>query len=139
MHAQMALQALKAGKHVLVEKPLALDAAELATLTGGFRQTARRELPVLMTGFNRRFSPYGRRISDLVRERTNPMILNYRMNAGYIPLDHSLHGGRAAAIAAKPATSTTSSRSSPAPGWRRSRCRRFVRRPVTTARKTTSS
>jgi predicted dehydrogenase len=45
-----------------------------------------------MTGFNRRFSPYARRIRELVQERRNPMILNYRMNAGYIPPDHWVHG-----------------------------------------------
>jgi predicted dehydrogenase len=92
LHAEMTLQALRAGKHVLVEKPLALEAAELARLTDWILSNADRPLPVLMTGFNRRFSPYGRRIHDAVRERTNPMIMNYRMNAGYIPLDHSLHG-----------------------------------------------
>jgi predicted dehydrogenase/threonine dehydrogenase-like Zn-dependent dehydrogenase len=97
MHADMALRALQAGKHVLVEKPLALEADELARITEWIQANARQALPVLMTGFNRRFSPYGRRISEIVRGRTNPMIINYRMNAGYIPLDHSLHkeqGGR---------------------------------------------
>lgn len=92
LHAGMALQALRAGKHVLVEKPLALDTTELAMLTDWMGSQSDAPLPVLMTGFNRRFSPYGRRIQELVRERSNPMILNYRMNAGYIPLDHSLHG-----------------------------------------------
>ena len=53
---------------------------------------------MLLTGFNRRFSPHARHIHQLIRERSNPMILNYRMNAGYIPLDHWVHteegGGR---------------------------------------------
>jgi predicted dehydrogenase len=45
-----------------------------------------------MTGFNRRFSPHTRFIQQIVAQRTNPMIANYRMNAGYIPLDHWVHG-----------------------------------------------
>jgi predicted dehydrogenase len=51
-----------------------------------------------LTGFNRRFSPYAGRIRELTEGRSNPMVLNYRMNAGYIPLDHWVHreegGGR---------------------------------------------
>lgn len=97
LHAGMTLAALEAGKHVLVEKPLALEPAELEQITS-FYQGSNGEKPILLTGFNRRFSPYARRIYELVQGRTNPMILNYRMNAGYIPLDHWVHseegGGR---------------------------------------------
>ena len=99
LHASMALDALKVGKHVLVEKPLALTSAELAPIESFYSQLHGEEIvPVLMTGFNRRFSSHLRRIHELVRDRTNPMILNYRMNAGHIPLDHWVHsqegGGR---------------------------------------------
>ncbi|NEP08921.1 MAG: Gfo/Idh/MocA family oxidoreductase [Symploca sp. SIO2C1] len=97
LHASMTLAALEAGKHVLVEKPLALEPAELEQITS-FYQGSREGKPILLTGFNRRFSPYARRIYQLVQGRSNPMILNYRMNAGYIPLDHWVHseegGGR---------------------------------------------
>ncbi len=99
LHASMALQAIEAGKHVLVEKPLALTAEELRSIQDFYASSASREFcPVLLTGFNRRFSRYARRIQELVEGRSNPMILNYRMNAGYIPLDHWVHteegGGR---------------------------------------------
>ena len=90
MHAQMTLNALKAGKHVLVEKPLALDQAELDTIKAFYNENP--DGPLLLTGFNRRFSPHMRRIKEIVDKRTNPMIINYRMNAGYIPLDHWVHG-----------------------------------------------
>ena len=45
-----------------------------------------------MTGFNRRFSPAMRRACRRCAGRTAPMIVNYRMNAGYIPADHWVHG-----------------------------------------------
>ncbi len=99
LHAPMVLAALKAGKHVLVEKPLALTQDELVEIQQFFLDIDDdASIPVLMTGFNRRFSSHMRQIRELVRDRTNPMILNYRMNAGYIPLDHWVHskegGGR---------------------------------------------
>jgi predicted dehydrogenase len=99
LHARMALEALRAGKHVLVEKPLALTHPELDEIQGFYGSAPSTSwLPLLMTGFNRRFSPYLRRVSDSVRGRTNPMIVNYRMNGGYLPLDHWVHteegGGR---------------------------------------------
>jgi predicted dehydrogenase/threonine dehydrogenase-like Zn-dependent dehydrogenase len=96
-HAAMALQALQAGKHVLVEKPLALEEAGLAALERYYGDGSAPK-PVLLTGFNRRFSPCAGRIAAVVRQRSNPMIISYRMNAGYLPPDHWVHaaegGGR---------------------------------------------
>jgi predicted dehydrogenase len=95
-HASMVIEALQAGKHVLVEKPLALTRSELEMI-GSFYAT-NQQAPVLLTGFNRRFSPFALRAKELIENRTNPVIINYRMNAGYIPLDHWVHteegGGR---------------------------------------------
>lgn len=90
-HATLALEALQAGKHVLLEKPLALTESELAAIEAFYADGSAAK-PVLLTGFNRRFSPYAARIAAQVAGRSNPMILNYRMNAGYIPLDHWVHG-----------------------------------------------
>lgn len=90
-HATLALEALRAGKHVLVEKPLALEEHELASIEAFYMENSPSK-PVLLTGFNRRFSPYALRIASLLTGRTNPMVINYRMNAGYIPLDHWVHG-----------------------------------------------
>ncbi|HEY5039470.1 MAG TPA: bi-domain-containing oxidoreductase, partial [bacterium] len=92
LHGDMALAALKAGKHVLVEKPLALNEKELGEIEKFYEKVGSKSGPVLLTGFNRRFSKYARAIQEVVQKRTNPMILNYRMNAGYIPLDHWVHG-----------------------------------------------
>ena len=91
LHATMALEALQAGKHVLLEKPLALEEAELRAIYNFFAGGSSPK-PILLTGFNRRFSPFARRIASFTKERLNPMVINYRMNAGYIPLDHWVHG-----------------------------------------------
>jgi predicted dehydrogenase/threonine dehydrogenase-like Zn-dependent dehydrogenase len=90
LHVEMALAALRAGKHVLLEKPLALDAEGVGAIRDFFHE--KPQAPVLLTGFNRRFSPIARKIHSLLQGRSNPMILNYRMNAGHIPMDHWVHG-----------------------------------------------
>jgi len=90
-HGSMALEALRAGKHVLLEKPLALQEHELLALEAFFADGCDPK-PVLLTGFNRRFSPYSVVIAEQLKRRSNPMMINYRMNAGYIPLDHWVHG-----------------------------------------------
>ena len=89
-HGSQVLESLKAGKHVFVEKPLALNAQELDRIEAFYAGDAIE--PVLLTGFNRRFSPHIKRLKEIVDTRSNPMILNYRMNAGYIPLDNWVHG-----------------------------------------------
>jgi predicted dehydrogenase/threonine dehydrogenase-like Zn-dependent dehydrogenase len=89
LHARQTLAALHAGKHVFVEKPLALNDDELAEIEGFYDG---RDAPLLMTGFNRRFSPAVTRVREHLRESATPFVANYRMNAGYIPLDHWVHG-----------------------------------------------
>jgi predicted dehydrogenase/threonine dehydrogenase-like Zn-dependent dehydrogenase len=90
LHARQTLEALRAGKHVFVEKPLALDNDELDEIEAFYDE--REDAPLLMTGFNRRFSPAAVRARELLATRTTPIIVDYRMNAGYIPLDHWVHG-----------------------------------------------
>lgn len=92
LHAEMALRALRAGKHVLVEKPLALNATELETLDEFITAPDERRAALLLTGYNRRFSTYATRMAKLLEHRSGPFLLDYRMNAGYIPLDHWVHG-----------------------------------------------
>jgi len=92
-HAALARQALEAGKHVFVEKPLAVNDQELdevlaATGSGG----------ELMVGFNRRFSPLAREAFEFFQNHQFPLSINYRINAGRISPDHWVHdaheGGR---------------------------------------------
>lgn len=90
-HAALALQALRAGKHVLVEKPLTLSAAELAEIEAFFA-SAGSSAPVLLTGFNRRFSPTARALRERLASAANPALLVYRVNAGHLPQDHWVHG-----------------------------------------------
>jgi predicted dehydrogenase/threonine dehydrogenase-like Zn-dependent dehydrogenase len=96
-HGDMVLQALNAGKHVLVEKPLTLSQEELKKIIL-FYDEHKENQPILLTGFNRRFSPHAVAIKEILDQRSNPIVINYRMNAGYIPLDHWVHtnegGGR---------------------------------------------
>lgn len=89
-HANLALQSLKSGKHVLVEKPLALTQDEIEEIKQFYNETPRG--PVLLTGFNRRFSSHIIKLKELLTNRTNPLIINYQMNAGYIPNDSWIHG-----------------------------------------------
>jgi len=93
LHAGMVLRALQAGKHVLVEKPLALTTDEVTAIRSFYEQANGLAAPVLLTGFNRRFSPFGRRMAELLATRSAPFMADYRMNAGYLPLDHWVHTG----------------------------------------------
>jgi predicted dehydrogenase len=74
---------------VFVEKPLALSSEELDRIEAFYEI---RDAPLLMTGFNRRFSPAAVRAKEVLFGRTTPLIANYRMNAGYLPRDHWVHG-----------------------------------------------
>jgi len=88
LHATMAIEAAKAGKAVFVEKPMALNQEELDGLVKVLEETK----VSFIVGFNRRFSPAAMRVKQLIKDRQNPIIVNYRVNAGYIPLDHWVHG-----------------------------------------------
>jgi predicted dehydrogenase len=92
LHAKLVLDGLRAGKHVFVEKPLALTREELDDIEAFFATPGNDRPPTLTTGFNRRFSPHARRLRELVVDRIGPMVLNYRMNAGHIPADDWVHG-----------------------------------------------
>jgi len=94
-HAELSLRALQAGKNVFVEKPLATNQEDLDKIKA-FYESDTPNKPVLFTGFNRRFSKYTTEIKKHTDKRINPMMIRYRMNAGFIPLDHWVHedGGR---------------------------------------------
>lgn len=95
LHARLAIEALNHGKDVFVEKPLALSLSELKEIVAAYRQNAGR----LMVGFNRRFSPFSIKAKDLLSAVSEPLVVNYRVNAGFIPRESWVHdpsegGGR---------------------------------------------
>jgi polar amino acid transport system substrate-binding protein len=83
-HAGLAERALRRGRHVFVEKPLAMDDDEMESVL-----RAAENAPVaLMVGFNRRFSPHARAAKEFFKGRQSPLSINYRVNAGRIAPDH---------------------------------------------------
>lgn len=93
-HADFTLKALMAGKNVFVEKPLAVNKQQLDNIATFFKDSL--NTPLLMIGFNRRFSKYAKEIKKHTTKRINPLFIHYRMNAGYIPPENWVHeeGGR---------------------------------------------
>ncbi|PYT08131.1 MAG: oxidoreductase [Acidobacteria bacterium] len=94
-HAHLAAEALRRGKDVFVEKPLALTEEGLREVVAA----AHESNGLLMVGYNRRFSPIAREIKERFRVRAGPMTILYRVNAGQLPRDHWTHdasegGGR---------------------------------------------
>ncbi|MBP6211305.1 MAG: bi-domain-containing oxidoreductase [Anaerolineales bacterium] len=94
-HAELVIKALKAGKNVFVEKPLAVDSKQLAAVI----KALSTQHSLLTVGFNRRFSPLAQSLKSSIANRTEPLHAHYRVNAGYIPLNHwtqdeKLGGGR---------------------------------------------
>jgi predicted dehydrogenase/threonine dehydrogenase-like Zn-dependent dehydrogenase len=94
LHARQTIAALRAGKHVFVEKPLCLTTEELDEISEGYDGKH-----MLMVGYNRRFAPMIVALRNVLRGVGEPLLLTYRVNAGFIPPDHWLHdtqqgGGR---------------------------------------------
>jgi predicted dehydrogenase/threonine dehydrogenase-like Zn-dependent dehydrogenase len=90
-HAQYAAAALQAGKNVFIEKPLALHEDELANLLELARQTPGCRL---MVGYNRRFSPLARQARETFQRVAGPLVINYRVNAGFLPKEHWTQTGQ---------------------------------------------
>ena len=95
LHAEQALEALQASRHVFVEKPLCLDESEIDPLL----EEARRARRLLAVGFNRRYSPLSVRMREALDRLSGPSLAVYRVNAGALPAGHwtqdrAIGGGR---------------------------------------------
>lgn len=95
LHASMALACLDAGKHVFVEKPLALKLEEVDEIVS----KAEKKNKSVVVGFNRRFSPHMEKIKRALGDSSGPINICATMNAGFIPSDVWIHdmevgGGR---------------------------------------------
>ncbi|MDB2639676.1 bi-domain-containing oxidoreductase [Akkermansiaceae bacterium] len=103
-HAKFICESLEAGKHVFVEKPLAITQAQLDRLKATVEAISLSSsdeadssppdlnlnsggCPILMAGFNRRFSPHADLLKKYFSKRTSPIFMTYRINAGIIPPD----------------------------------------------------
>ena len=89
-HAELAILALKAGRHVWCEKPLALTMEELDDVSRAWRGSGLQ----LAVGFNRRWSPAVQAAQRLLAEVTGPKLLAYRVAAGLVPDGHWYHDRR---------------------------------------------
>lgn len=101
LHASAVIEALTTGKHVFVEKPLALNLQELQAITEAYESAQPsangRGGPVLLVGYNRRFSPLAAELKKHFSAR--PLVMNYRVNVEALPAQHwvqdpAVGGGR---------------------------------------------
>lgn len=83
-HAQQVIQSLKARKIVFVEKPLAITEEELNAI---IEVKSLNNLPLLV-GFNRRFAPISVSLKKEFENSGEPLVINIRVNAGFIPKEH---------------------------------------------------
>lgn len=94
-HAKYVIEALKTKKHVFVEKPLAMNYDELEQVKEAYESASDR---VLMVGYNRRFAPVSVALKKEFANIGEPLVMNFRVNAGFIPKDHwtqtEVGGGR---------------------------------------------
>ena len=99
-HADLLLSALKAGKHVFVEKPIAINKDQLEEIEGYLaRSNSAKGSPLIMAGFNRRYAPLARKTRALLETQSGPKSMIMTVNAGSIPEDHWINnpevgGGR---------------------------------------------
>jgi predicted dehydrogenase len=90
LHASLTVQALKAGKHVFCEKPLALTLEELDEVEAA----AESSEGILFAGFNRRWSKPVEMLRSHFGRGSGPLVVTYRVNAGRLPESHWYHDRR---------------------------------------------
>jgi predicted dehydrogenase len=98
-HADLVIESLEHGKHVFVEKPLAVDMEQLSRVASVYGNLLEKgSAPQLMVGFNRRFSPHAKYMYKSVSGRSSALAMSMTVNAGALPKDLWVHepsqGGR---------------------------------------------
>ena len=86
LHAELAIAALRAGKHVFVEKPLCIKLEELEAVARCVDELGDR-CPVLAVGYNRRFAPATARLREIFAG-VRPLSVSFRFSVPPIPKDH---------------------------------------------------
>jgi len=89
-HAEFTIQALDAGKHVFVEKPLVVTEEQLGAVTDAYQRVNEKQPTGLMVGLNRRFAPMTAKLKDAVNSASALQMI-YRVNSGNIPNSTWLH------------------------------------------------
>ncbi len=87
-HAQQVVDALKSGKNVFVEKPLALTLDELNMIDKAYQKANNSNTVRLMVGFNRRYAPHVIKMKELLDSHRSPKSIIMTVNAGAIPVEH---------------------------------------------------
>jgi len=90
-HADMVCKILEKGKSVFVEKPLAITSGDIDRIESACaiaRSAEADNRPILMVGFNRRFSPYAVKLKTLLEGVQSPKNFLYTINAGFVPRNH---------------------------------------------------
>ena len=94
-HCDQILSALSHGKAVFAEKPMVTDFEQFARLTNFLDEHPSSPLCV---DYNRSFAPFMLKIKNVIEQRISPLMIHYRMNAGFIPKEHwvqtDVGGGR---------------------------------------------
>ena len=88
-HASLVESAIRTGKAIFIEKPLCISEEELQNLESIAESSS--QLPVIMVGHNRRFSPHAEKLQKWLQLRKNPMVVQLRVNSGFVPSTHWVH------------------------------------------------
>ena len=89
-HAEFTTRALKAGKHVFVEKPLVVTSAQLDQVVDAYNEANETGRCAVMVGTNRRFSPMAKELKAFFTNTSSKQMI-YRVNSGHIPSSSWLH------------------------------------------------
>ncbi len=89
-HADFAIQALNAGKHVFVEKPMVVSEEQLDAVCDAYLKANSQKPTGLMVGLNRRFAPMTTQLKGAFKTGEARQMI-YRVNSGHIPTSTWLH------------------------------------------------
>jgi len=84
LHKQMIIDAAESGKHVFVEKPMAMNYEDIKEII----ETVKKTGIIFTIGTNRRFSPISQIAKDIIQKRGKPVLINYKINTTQLPLGH---------------------------------------------------